>query len=209
MDWMVTMRLNNLTIGEEVELEIVKAEQKSVVFGKVLNDSIDNVIILEPIIIDDCVLVLDDKEIRINVIINIENEKPQVFTGVAFGMTVVGGKACVVIKSTKDSITYNRRSSFRLPLDVQGSVYNEKVIIHDISSSGLSFYTKREKKKRIGSDVKIKFVADYEEIEIVGKIVREVDEGDRTLHGCIIQNSPKINNYIASEQRKRIKGKRR
>ena len=197
------MRLEELSQGQGVLLEIVKGDEHSEVDANVMMVS-RNVVVLEPIIIEGKVLVLNDTEIHVSLVLSIEDEKPQLWKNVAFGMTIISNRQCIVIKSVNESVTYNRRGSYRLPMDNQGYLKNEKIIIHDISTTGLSFYTNKDNRKTVGSNVEIRFMAHYEEIHVKGTIVREIEDGDRYLYGCIIHASPAVDSYIASEQRKRV-----
>lgn len=197
------MRLEDLSQGQNVIIEIVKGDEHSEVDASIMMVN-KSVVVLEPIVIDGKVLVLDDADIHVSLVLAIENEKPQLWKNVAFGMTSLNNRQCIVIKSLNESITYNRRGSYRLSMDTQGYIKNEKIVIHDISSTGISFYTKLDHRKTIGSEVTIKFTANYEDVYVKGTIVREIETDDRYLYGCTIHNNPVVDSFIASEQRKRV-----
>lgn len=202
------MHLDDLERGQGVVLEITKGDEHSEVDGYVMMVK-RNVLVLEPIIIEEKVLVLNDAEIHVNLVVSIDENKPQLWKNVAFGMTNINNHQCIVVKSDGESVTYNRRASYRLSMDNQGYLRNEKIIIHDISVTGLSFYVKKEFRKTIGSEVDIKFTANYEDIHVRGKIIREIEDGDRYLYGCTIHANPAVDSFIASEQRKRVMINRR
>lgn len=202
------MHIEEIVQGQEVVLEIKKGDDHSEIDAAVMMSG-RSVVVLEPIVIDGKVLVLNDPDIRVNLVLTIENEKPQLWKSVSFGMKSIHNRQCIVLKSDKDSVTYNRRSSYRLPLDNQGFLRNEKIIIHDISTTGISFYTNKSNRKTVGSNIEIKFLAYYEEIQVKGTIVREIEEGERYLYGCVTNPNPAVDSYIASEQRKRVMMRRK
>lgn len=202
------MHIEEIVQGQGVVLEITKGDDHSEIDATVMMSG-RSVVALEPIVIDGKVLVLNDPDIHVNLVLSIENEKPQLWRNVSFGMKSIHNRQCIILKSDKDSVTYNRRSSYRLPMDNQGFLRNEKIIIHDISTTGISFYTNKSNRKTVGSNIEIKFLAYYEEIQVKGTIVREIEEGERYLYGCVMTPNPAVDSYIASEQRKRVMMRRK
>ena len=59
-------------------------------------------------------------------------------------MVAVKGRQCIVLSTKSNGVQYNRRLNFRLSLDVQGTLKGQKIIVHDLSSTGISFYVRKE-----------------------------------------------------------------
>jgi len=165
-----------------------------------------NVIVLKPIIIENKVLHIQcDEGLVIDFIYQCENEKPLIWKHVAYGVVSIEGQPCLAIKDTKEGVGFNRRDNFRLAMDVPGVLnINEKVLVHDISSTGISFYTQKKNKKQVGSAVDIVFVGGYEDVHVSGQIVREVELEERNLYGCTIKPSMIIERFLSEEQRRRL-----
>ena len=133
-----------------------------------------------------------------------DNAKPIVWRNVAYGMVPVKGRQCIVLSTKSNGVQYNRRLNFRLPMDVQGNINGQKIIVHDLSSTGISFYVRRDNPKKIGTEFTMKFIANYDELAVQGKIVREFIDEDRILYGCSIKPSAIIDTFLAEEQRRRL-----
>ena len=61
----------------------------------------------------------------------------------------------------------------------------------------------------MGDEIHIKFVGAYEDIAVVGQIVREVRGDNRILYGCTIKKNMQVEAFVANEQRRRISVKRK
>lgn len=121
-------------------------------------------------------------------------------------------KKYVGIRVSGEGLIHNRRSTYRLPLDINGSLRNfGKIIVHDISYNGISFYLPNDKLCSTGQDIVLMFKMYDIEYIVKGKIVRitQDPENRRVLYGCSTIPSPSIDNLIQEEQRNRIRKRRR
>ena len=120
---------------------------------------------------------------------------------------IMNGKQYVLVRSLDEGQEYNRRRTYRLPLDIKGSVLGiGDVIIHDISNTGIAFYLDKGKKCDIGQTVSIGFSARNKNYVVSATIARIVEEEKRCLYGCTMMSNPVIDGFINEEQRFRIKG---
>lgn len=197
------MKINEIPLEARISLEITKDDNSDSVYVNIQRAA-ENVIVLFPVEIDNKVLVLNDSQLKIDVYYEVSDSKPLLWRNVAYGMVNVKGKPSIVLSSKSDGVKFNRRLNFRLPLDVQGILRGQKIVVHDLSSTGISFYIPKENRKTIGTPVDIKFVANYEEYSVQGNIVREVEEDDRYLYGCSIKANTIIDTFLAEEQRRRL-----
>lgn len=197
------MNISEIPLEAKVSLEVEKGDESNVISVNIQKVA-ENVLVLLPVEIDGKVLVLRDKDLKIDVYYEVDNSKPIVWRNVAYGMVAVKGRQCIVLSTKSNGVQYNRRLNFRLSLDVQGTLKGQKIIVHDLSSTGISFYVRKENRKTIGTEVNIKFVANYDEMAVQGQIVREMEEEERYLYGCSIKPNTVIDTFLAEEQRRRL-----
>lgn len=199
------MKISDIPVEARISLEIMKGDESNAI-SVTLQKVAENVLVLQPVEIDDKVLVLKEKDLKIDVYYEVSDAKPIVWRSVAYGMVAVKGRQCIVLSTKSNGVQFNRRLNFRLPLDVQGTLNGQKIIVHDLSSTGISFYVRRENRKTIGMEIAIKFVANYDEYAVQGKIVREMEdvEQERFLYGCSIKPNTIIDTFLAEEQRRRL-----
>ena len=199
------MKISDIPESARISLEIMKGDESDIISVN-LQKVAENVLVLQPVEIDDKVLVLKDKDLKIDVYYEIDDSKPIVWRSVAYGMVAVKGRQCIVLSTKSNGVQFNRRLNFRLPLDVQGTLNGQKIIVHDLSSTGISFYLRKENRKTIGTEIAVKFIANYDEYAVQGKIVREmfVEDEERYLYGCSIKPNTIIDTFLAEEQRRRL-----
>lgn len=198
------MKINEIPKDGSVSLKLQKDNQISMLSVEIYVAK-ENVIVLKPIIIDGKVLNLSNSDFRLELIYERGNEKPLIWRNISFGTIKIDNYPCVVLQDTTEGVVYNRRGTFRLELDVQGVLNgNEKIIVHDISTTGISFYTEKDNRKTIGSPVKIKFMGGFEEIYVSGEIIREVEGEERNMYGCMIKANLMVDKFMTEEQRRRV-----
>ena len=193
-----------------ISLKLNKEGKSTVVSAKIKKNT-EKALFLEPIIINGKELNLaDEKDLVIDLIYENQKDKPLIWRNIAYKMVVIDGRKIILMSDSKDGVHYNRRETFRLDMDVKGVLNkNESVIVHDISTSGISFYTPKENKKTVGDEIHVKFVGGYEDINVAGQIVREVEKEDRNLYGCEIKKNIQVEKFMVNEQRRRISHKKK
>lgn len=203
------MFFHDLQEGSPIILRLQRQKQSITVETRVYKVQSDTIVV-EPIIYDEKYVNVSDDELTISVIHETE-EKPIIWKNVAFKTIRVQNLPYIALACRVPGVVFNRRISFRLNLDVQGVLNRgEKVIVHDISSTGISFYTNKDARKIVGTPVNIKFLGGYEDVYVSGEIVREEEKDERYLYGCTIRSTMDIDKFISEEQRRRaMKGSRR
>lgn len=192
-----------------LSLKIQKEHRTKVVSVEIFKVT-SKMLVLKPIIIDGKVLNPQDSAMRVELIYERGDEKPLIWKNLSYGVIKLENKPYMVLADKTDGVEYNRRTTYRMDMDVQGTLNsNERVIVHDISSTGISFYTSKDNRKLVGSPIRLKFMGGYEEIRVTGKIVREVVGEDRNMYGCTIQSSMEVDKFLSEEQRRRVMRRRR
>lgn len=203
------MHFEDILPGSYIQLEISGADNTDIVDAQV-KAAKKNVIVLEPIIIDGRVLVLDSSNITVNVFYEESDDKPDYWKNVKYNMVNISSKPMIALASANESVKYNRRTNFRIPMGVQGRLNGkDTVVVSDISSTGISFLGSLEKDYAIGTEFKLSFNAHYTEYVVSGQIVRKDRRERNMLYGCTIKSNPQIDELISYEQRSRLAKNRR
>lgn len=199
------MKIYEIPMDGKISLKLNK-DDKSTILPARIKKITDKVLVLYPFIIDGKELSFrDEAGLVIDLMYEDNKDKPFYWRNVAHKMASVGGQNCLILAEKKDAVHLNRRGDFRLDMDVKGVLNrNENVIVHDISYSGVSFYTNMDNRKNVGDSITLKFVANYEDLVVNGKIVREVEADMRYLYGCTIEKSIQVDAFLIEEQRRRL-----
>ncbi len=200
------MKLNELTQDSKIQLEISDAKDRLLVDARIAQVA-QSGLVLYPVTFDGKVISFKNTTHTISLVYLQNDGKPLVWNAVGIDHAVINKMPFVLIRSTKDSMEYNRRTTFRLSLDVRGAVagYGE-VIIHDISNGGIGFYMDSSKPVEMGQKIKIGFNVRGDSYTVSATVVRILPDERRTLYGCTMQSSPVIDTLIIEEQRLRLKG---
>lgn len=191
-----TLRIKKDDQTIEIKVEIYKVLEKG--------------LLLYPIVIDGKVLNLGNSGARLKLIYEREEKKPLIWGNIVYGIYKKDGYPCVVLSDKKDGVEFNRRGTFRMDMDVQGTLDGEEdIIVHDISGTGISFYTSKENEKEIGSRVTLRFEGGYEQLSVSGKVVRKQECDGRVLHGCAINSTKEVDKFLSEEQARRVSLRRR
>lgn len=173
-----------------------------------------NGIITDPVEFSGKIITFNNNEMacKYNLICALPNSKPVIWTDILIEDINIKRKKYLLIRVSGEGALHNRRSTYRLPLDCLGDLQNYgKVIIHDISYNGISFYLSDDRKCNIDQAINLSFIMDDEKYVIQGRIVRETYDSERrrNLYGCRINPSVSIDQFIQEQQRNRIRGKRK
>lgn len=199
------MKINEIPINSAITLEISK-DKTSVEVSSEVAQVVSNGIVLQPITVDGRTLNLEGNDFKVSLIYGREGQKPLLWRNITYKTLRQGNTPIVVLLDNREGTEYNRRSAFRLDMDVAGvTSTGDKVIIHDISKTGISFYTAIDNAKEIGSTLSIRFMGGYEELVVTCKIVRKQECEERMLHGCSFSSNLKVEKFVAEEQMRRAR----
>lgn len=200
------MKLNQLEPNSKIQLEISSGKERVYVDANIAQVSRSG-LVLYPVVYDGRTVSFKGNQEMVSLIWLQEDGKPLIWKRVAIDHAVINKMPFVLVRSLDDGMQYNRRTTFRLPLDVKGGIigYGE-VIVHDISNGGIGFYMDSSKEVKIGQQVHIGFSVRGDNYSVTATVVRIVPEERRTLYGCTMGSSPTIDTFIIEEQRLRIKG---
>lgn len=212
------MRIYDLEPGREITILILIGSQSMEFESEVIGGvPLKQMIYAKPVIKNNKVLTFSGKGISANVVITGKDTKPLIFRNAAFStMKGKDGKLCYGIVSHADAVEFNRRDSFRCPVDVpsvaqiglERDTYN--IIIRDVSINGFSFcFTNDSVTAEIGQFVHttlndfIDGLFENFTFKLFGLIVREAElSNGKHIYGCkIVQQQKGIDAYIAKKER--------
>ncbi|MBE5856989.1 MAG: hypothetical protein E7296_05385 [Lachnospiraceae bacterium] len=215
------MRIYDLEPGREITILIMIGNQtmefESEVIGGVPQKSM---IYAKPVIKNNKVLTFNGKGISANVVITGKDTKPLIFRNAAFStLKDKDGNLSYGIVSHGEGVEFNRRDSFRCPVDVpsvaqiglEKKTYN--IIIRDVSINGFSFcFTNDTVTAEVGQFVHttlndfIDGLFENFTFRLFGLIVREAElSNGKRVYGCkIVQQLKGIDTYIAKKERMRL-----
>lgn len=204
------VKVYEIPVEGVISLKLNKADKSTVVQAKMMQNR-EKVMILEPIVVEGRELNLrDEKDLIVDLIYEDKISKPLIWRNVVYKTILLNNKYCIAISDDRDGTPFNRRGNFRLDMDVKGVLnMNEPIVVHDVSTSGISFYAPVKNRKNLGDEIHVKFQGGYEDIKVRGEIVREVANEDRNLYGCKIQKNMQIEKFMIEEQRRRISHKKK
>jgi len=215
------MVINDLEPGREFKILILIGNQSMEFDSKVIGGvPKKHMIYAEPVIKDNKVLTFNGKGISANVVVTEKDMKPLIFRNATFStLKYDDGRLCYGIVAPGLAVEFNRRDSFRCPVDIpsvaqiglEKDTYN--VIIRDISINGFSFcFTNDEQTAEVGQFVHtmlndfIDGLFENFTFRLFGLIVREAElDNGKKLYGCkIVQPQKGIDTYIAKKERMRL-----
>ena len=198
------MYIDELILDSNICIDLIKDGYKTELETKVIG-VYKNKIEIEQIYVDNKKVAFDSSNIYYNLWFYRENDKPILWTNVLIKNFKVKDKERLIVYSEKDGKPTNRRLSYRLDLDIKGTINKKDVIIHDISTTGLSFYDSLDNIHPIGENIIISIPYMYDILTLRGKTIRVESRGTRILYGCTIQDSKDLQEFLLAEQRKRLR----
>lgn len=200
------MKLNELSAESAIQLEFKVGKEKLYLDANIAQVARSG-LVLYPVMYEGKAVSFKNNQNAVNLVLNQNEGKPLIWKNVAVSNAAMNGKQYVLVRSLDEGQEYNRRRTYRLPLDIKGSILGiGDVIVHDISNSGIAFYLEKGKKCDIGQTVSIGFSARNKNYVVSATIARIVEEENRYLYGCTMMSNPVIDTFINEEQRFRIKG---
>ena len=200
------MKLNELSAESAIQLEFKVGKEKLYLDANIAQVARSG-LVLYPVMYEGKAVSFKNNQNAVNLVLNQNEGKPLIWKNVAVSNAAMNGKQYVLVRSLDEGQEYNRRRTYRLPLDIKGSILGiGDVIVHDISNSGIAFYLEKGKKCDIGQTVSIGFSARNKNYVVSVTIARIVEEENRYLYGCTMMSNPVIDTFINEEQRFRIKG---
>ncbi len=199
------MKLNQLTQESKIQIEVSIGRDRILIDAKIAQVA-QSGLVLYPVTFDGRVISFRGNHEMLSIVLLQSDGKPLVWKNVAIDHAMINKKPFVLVRSNADSSEYNRRTTFRLSLDVRGAISGfGEVIVHDISNGGIGFFMDSDKIP-VGQKVKIGFSVRGDSYAVSATVVRVLPDERRTLYGCTMESSPAIDTLIIEEQRLRLKG---
>lgn len=201
-----TMKLNELTLDSKIQLEVSAGKDRILIDAKIAQVA-QSGLVLYPVTFDGKVVSFKNHQDTISLVWLQDDGKPLVWKRVSVDHAMINKMPFVFVRSVGDAVESNRRTTFRLSLDVRGAIagYGE-VIIHDISSGGIGFYMDSSKPVSKGQKLQIGFTVRGDSYNVNATVVRILPSDKRTLYGCTMPSTSVIDTLIIEEQRLRLKG---
>ena len=214
--------LNNIDIDKKLNLTF-KIQDKEFEFPLEVIDVDDEHIYIGIIKVQDKILGFTNSSIKVDLILFFEDERPIIWEDVELKTIYHQKKKRSVYQVTnKMGKQYNRRSTFRIPImleaDAQMGIHRtvERVIIKDISSTGVSILVDKNYNCRPEEELHVVFYDSLlsKKVNITCYVTREQHlENGQYIYGCKFkEESDNITKYIQERQRKdlqRMSGKLR
>lgn len=199
------MKLNQLTQESKIQIEISAGRDRILIDANIAQVA-QSGLVLYPVTFDGRVISFRGNHEMLSIVLLQSDAKPLVWKNVAIDHAMINKKPFVLVRSNAESSEYNRRTTFRLSLDVRGAVSGfGEVIVHDISNGGIGFFMDSDKIP-VGQKIKIGFSVRGDSYAVSATVVRVLPDERRTLYGCTMEASPAIDTLIIEEQRLRLKG---
>ncbi len=205
------MKLTQLKEGESLTLE-VNIDGQNYDFTSQVVAVQDEVLLAEPVRIDGKILNLDSDKVNTNLYFKKQNMVPIVWHSVKVNTIVYNKMTVYSIVSLGIGIEANRRTAFRVPVNVRGKVQmdvngeKEDITVRDVSESGFSFYYSKDLEEFKRKVVTIDFSDESTDFSLSGLIVRkEVRDPNNVIYGCRLNRYVSaLSKYISEKQRKMI-----
>lgn len=215
------MRIEELTPDTPITL-LVTLDQQHMTFESKISEVYPrrHLVLADCIYHNDKVVTFRAKNIIIDILVTIGNNKPQIFKNVAVSLVKKGdGSLCYNLSTIAESKTYNRRQSYRCYVGIPSSFQcgsNRAAhtgTIRDVSVNGFSIVTDEEfssEQNQIIHVVLKDFLEETNEkfvFHLYGLIARTQQlENGNTLYGCRLNNYlPALEAYIVKKERLRLK----
>lgn len=179
-----------------------------------------HLVLAEAIYHDGKIITFRRKDLIIDVLFTIGNDKPQLFKNVSVTLVRKNDDTlCYNLATTTESKTFNRRENFRCYVGIQtsfqcGSNKTAHIgIIRDVSANGFAIVSDEELSVEEGQIIHTVLKDYFEDTDekfvfhLYGIIARtqQLDRG-AVLYGCRLNNYiPALEGYIAKKERMRLK----
>lgn len=213
------MRLQEIAEGSKINITATK-EDLSVNLSTEMAFSFSDCILVKPFIYEGTVVNFNAEGLVIELIAIKEGEVPYIWKNVTITREEYEGEVYHAVRTGTVGVRLNRRNSFRVFVGERGCAMevpgNKRidVIVKDMSSTGIGFLVDSAQDPHLknGSHVHITFSDDAmrSSFDVVGRVIRKVEEEEKTLYGCILSKTyPQIDRYCAAKQVKNGKNKGR
>lgn len=204
------MKIYELEEGTEVTLVILFDEKtlnlKTTCVGAKGKD-----LMVAALRVEGKVLNLGMGDVKVNLMMDRENEKPLMWTNCEVKMVVSKGTPLMRLSTKYDGQAVNRREDFRLYIGgaAKGRIGRNKealqMVLRDVSYSGFAVFLEEHVKCEVGNPIRVvhKDPELMVLLDLQGKIVRMEERNDRLLLGCKLDlPSAVLGKYISDKQQK-------
>ncbi len=206
------MLIDNIPSAANIELD-VKCNGHTMVFNSNIEFIIDNSILISAIKVDDQTVGFTD-DCTINFIVKLDDGKVYIWYDVTVKLVRYNGLIYNKIDLQGEGKAYNRRQAYRTYIGEEMPIYINsasgpvqlKVLIKDISETGISIITKEDLDLKRTFRIKIK--DDHFLINTSASIVRKefITNLDSFLYGCkFIEKNNTLGKYIAKKQAEELR----
>lgn len=207
------MQINSIVKGDSVELEI-RHQGKAVSFKSEVSFVMNDSLLIQPIKANGQTIGFSD-QCQISIFYLVDG-KLFIWTGASIKLVRYNGAIYHRIEVTGEGKPYNRRYSFRLYLGEEMPIYINtpegpsaiKVLIKDISETGLGFVSKEDLALR--RTIRFKLVDSAMTLNLSGLIVRKeaLNHLGSYLYGCrFTEKNEVLGKYIIKKQSEALRKK--
>lgn len=206
------MRLNEVVVGTEVELE-VKSGKNDWLFQSIVRYEIKGALLLDPVIYEGKPLNLEAEGITVHIVVK-DEDIPIQFRNCVVRNVHLKEQNFLAAACSQEGKRVNRRNAFRIFMGERGVVEligkNRRLeaVVRDLSMTGFSFVVDVDEWEEDAYLVWLNFLGRYDEkMRMQGEVVRK-NEGERgrLIVGCqIIKCANDLSSYISYKQRENLK----
>lgn len=209
------MKISELQNGEEVSFEVYFADKK-LEFSSELKIKKWGYAYFEPIRVDGKVLVVQNEDVKVNLVLPVANDKPVMWQNLDLKAMVY--KKTVYYRADIEAVgkPYNRRKAYRqyaggeARIQPGAGIMDMRGTLKDVSTKGFAVICNEP----IPNPEEILLYVSYMykdenatfDLDLVGKVVREQELGEgRYLYACVMAGqNPTVAKFVHYKQREQM-----
>lgn len=209
------MKISELQNGTEITFEVYYAGKK-IEFSSVLKTKKWGKAYFEPIRVNGKVLVVQKEDVKINMILLVENDKPILWRDLK--MKAIVYRRTVYYRADVEAVgkPYNRRKAYRqyvgddVKVQPGAGIMDIPGILRDISTKGFSVICYEKIPEPEEKFLYVSYVYKDENVEFdlksVGRFVREQELGQgKFLYACVMASqNPEVEKFIHYKQKEQM-----
>lgn len=208
-------------LGEQAKVKLsIYIDDRNFEFDTVISMFHRKSALIVPIRKDNRLLNVQGDNVRVDVLLMRENDKPLIWENTNMECVRFRGQIYYSVDANMEGKEYNRRGDYRLYIGEEihariGHNGPERIVLlKDISNSGFAFIYTEDLPNSDGAFVYMTYPAriedQYKELALFGKVVRKMPlEDGRMLYGCVlVKKNELVGRFIMQKQMEQLAKKK-